>query len=356
MYVARIFIAYPTNRIPLKEFYSLFRKFVSRGWIASFSKHAIRAVLRRFREKELIDTNPQHRLPARLRRYWLTDYGRKVLIEAVERYNSDSVGSQEPVELVPVSSSALTEPTTDSLQVIPQFMNLKDFMDLKAARLENVRIKTRIDLHIGRHIHESCEKGPSRRDRSEKKTHSEDSFTLMITKDAWMMIWPKRPDFPKKLCDWLESVGTPPADIMHVVTDIMNQSRDINAILEIPAKQYLPPGHRFFRRLQDLSSHKGCNSFPGGNRVRQKSWRRARGTGQNTTPHELHDSLRRDCSINLARVFRPSGKCCESAPITESKPGQRDSGEDAGHAEQNQPPGIDYRTTSWNAASTGGIF
>ncbi len=173
--------------------------------------------------------------------------GKAVSVEDAEEsgHMSESV-----LDTLPSTPPTAPNPEQDSFLIEPRFLTLAQFLDLKAARWENVKCNFRTDLHIGRLLHDACEKGPGRRDRSKKKSHSEESFTLLVTKDAWVRLIPKRADFPAKLVQWLQSAKMDPPDVLQVATDLMNQSADARAILEIPAKWRLPDGEQFLLRMK----------------------------------------------------------------------------------------------------------
>ena len=250
--VAQILLLDPDTKVSLFDFYDTFRKLCSKGKIAKWSESAIRGVLGRLRDAGFLETNQGKQLHSHERLYRLTGKGQSVLREALGPSDDKDLRSQKSEVLDALPSTPPTAPNQDqgSLLIEPRFLRVDEIMDLKAARYENVKLQFRPDLHIGRLIHEACERGPGRRDRSKKKSHSEESFTLFITKDAWVRLIPKRADFPGKLVQWLQSAKINPLDVLRVWTDLMNQSTDVRAILEIPAKWRLPDGESFLVRVK----------------------------------------------------------------------------------------------------------
>ena len=249
--IARILLQHPTVRISLNDFYSAFKNLTSRGVIGKRSESSIRGVLKRFRDEGIIETNPESRLPARYRLYWLTKHGYDLLQSEFESQQIESLSSRDR-RVLDTLPSPLSKGPTENRQPYPRLLDLHDILDLRAARFEKVKLDCRIDLHIGRVIHAGCEGTPGPKDRSEKATHSEESFSLTITHLGWVSIIPKRPDWPRKLVEWMEFIKIPSADIVQVWTDILNQTKDINSILEIPAKMRLPDGDTGLLDLREL--------------------------------------------------------------------------------------------------------
>ncbi len=264
-WIAKILVTYPTTKVSLFDFYDTFRKLSSKGIVGITSEDAIRAVLRRFLDNGFIETSSGRGLSARERLYWLVDRGQRVLSKALSLQDDETLRSQESRVLDSLPSTLRSESLAgssaqDSILVEPHFLTLDEVMDMRAGRFEKVKLDFRTDLHIGRLIHDACECGPGPRDRSQKKMHSEESFTLLVTKDAWLRLTPKRADFSKKLVEWLQSAKVDPSDVLRIWSDLMNQSGDARAILEIPAKRRLPDGDKF-RLRWDFEGHQGVIEY-----------------------------------------------------------------------------------------------
>ncbi len=252
-YVAKILAQHADEQISLDEFYSTFQKLRARGVLGYHSESAIRAVLVRFRDKGLTETSPAKRLRATRRYYRVTMHGKEILENELQSLPDDFLSSKSEELLDRVSSNLRKIERSDKdegvLGIEPRELKITDIFDTKQARFEKQEFECRIDEHIARYLHEKAfENRPSKDDRSRKVSHSEESFTLVMTHKGWMKITPKRADYIDKIAEWASKSGLSTSDVLLLCRDIMNQNGDMTAILEIPVKQRLKDGEVFFLR------------------------------------------------------------------------------------------------------------